>query len=280
MFSNQDSQGHPRLSAGLIPGLQRHHLVKGAILARYCFVFSSPVFRFWYASANKFQIGNAEYDWRRFLRHFSLFLRYNCGMSVTRRQKEVVDFISGFVEENGYSPSFDEIARGLNLKSLATVHKHVTNLQKKGLLERAHNRSRSIDILPPKNKSRQPDRLPLMGRIAAGLPVDAAEASESISLGDIIGNKDVFALEVRGDSMRDEHIVHGDYVLVERVKTARPGEIIVALVRGSETTLKRYYIEGDQVRLQPSNVEMAPIYVPAEQLAIQGRVLGILRKYA
>jgi repressor LexA len=221
-----------------------------------------------------------ESDWRRFLRHISLFLRYNSGMSVTRRQKEVVDFISGFVEENGYSPSFDEIARGLNLKSLATVHKHVTNLQKKGLLERAHNRSRSIDILPPKSKSRQPDRLPLMGRIAAGLPVDAAETSESISLGDIIGNKDVFALEVRGDSMRDEHIVHGDYVLVERVKTARPGEIIVALVRGSETTLKRYYIEGDQVRLQPSNVEMAPIYVPAEQLAIQGRVLGILRKYA
>jgi repressor LexA len=119
-----------------------------------------------------------------------------------------------------------------------------------------------------------------VGRIAAGFPVDAAEASESISLGDIIGNKDVYALEVRGDSMRDEHIVHGDYVLVERVKTAREGEIIVALLRGSETTLKRYYLEGNQVRLQPSNVEMAPIYVPAEQLAIQGRVLGILRKYA
>jgi repressor LexA len=202
-------------------------------------------------------------------------------MSVTRRQKEVVDFISQFVEENGYSPSFDEIARGLNLKSLATVHKHVTNLQKKGLLERAHNRSRSIDILPPKSRSRSDgDRLPLVGRIAAGLPVDAAEASESISLGDIVGNKDVYALEVRGDSMRDEHIVSGDYVLVERVGTARPGEIIVALVRGSETTLKRYYLEGDRVRLQPSNAEMAPIYVPARDLAIQGRVLGILRRYA
>src|ERR1700759_1735911 len=206
-----------------------------------------------------------------------MFLRYNCGMSVTRRQKEVGDFISVFFEENGYSPSFDEIARGLNLKSLATVHKHVTNLQKKGLLERAHNRSRSIDILPPKRKSRQPERLPLVGPIAAGLPVDAAEASESISLGDIIGNNDVYALEVRGDSMRDVHNVHGDFVLVERVKTARQGEIIVALVRGSETTLKRYYIEGDRVRLQPSNVEMAPIYIPAEQLAIQGRVTGILR---
>jgi repressor LexA len=201
-------------------------------------------------------------------------------MSVTRRQKEVVDFISNFVDRNGYSPSFDEIARGLNLKSLATVHKHITNLQKKGLLERAHNRSRSIDILPPHTRDRQPERLPLLGRIAAGLPVEAIESTESISLGDIVGSKEVFALEVRGDSMRDEHIVDGDYVLIERAKTARQGEIIVALVRGSETTLKRYYIEGQMVRLQPSNSEMEPIYVPITQVSIQGKVLGILRKYA
>jgi repressor LexA len=201
-------------------------------------------------------------------------------MSVTRRQKEVVDFISNFVERNGYSPSFDEIARGLNLKSLATVHKHITNLQKKGLLERAHNRSRSIDILPPHSRDHRPERLPLIGRIAAGLPVEAVESAESISLGDIVGSKEVFALEVRGDSMRDEHIVNGDYVLIERAKTARQGEIIVALVRGSETTLKRYYIEGEMVRLQPSNSEMEPIYVPITQVAIQGKVLGILRRYA
>src|SRR6195952_3810644 len=201
-------------------------------------------------------------------------------MAITRRQKEVIDFLSSFTQKNGYSPSYEEIAQGLNLSSLATVHKHVTNLQNKGLLQRAHNRSRSIDVLPTRSSKKGFDRLPLLGRIAAGQPVEAIETAETISLSDIIGNKDVFALEVRGDSMRDEHIVNGDYVLVERVKTARPGEIIVALVRGSETTLKRYYIEGDQVRLQPSNVEMAPIYVPAEQLAIQGRVLGILRKYA
>lgn len=200
-------------------------------------------------------------------------------MAVTRRQKDVLDFISGFVEKNGYSPSFEEIARGLNLKSLATVHKHITNLQQKGMLERAHNRSRSIDVLPPRTRARQPDRLPLMGRIAAGLPVDAAENAESISLSDIIGNREVFALEVRGNSMRDEHIVDGDYVLVERTRTAREGEIVVALVRGSETTLKRYYLEGQTVRLQPSNAEMEPIYVPAAQVAIQGRVLGMLRKY-
>ena len=200
-------------------------------------------------------------------------------MSITRRQKEVVDFISGFVQRNGYSPSFEEIAHGLGLKSLATVHKHITNLQKKGLLQRAHNRSRSIDILPPKGKAKRSDRLPLLGRIAAGQPVEAIETNESISLGDIIQNREVFALQVRGDSMRDEHIMDGDYVLVESTASARQGEIIVALVRGSETTLKRYYIEGKMVRLQPSNAEMEPIYVPISQVAIQGRVLGVLRSY-
>jgi repressor LexA len=203
----------------------------------------------------------------------SLFVPYNAGMSVTRRQKEVLDFISNFVQRNGYSPSFEEIARGLSLKSLA-------NLQKKGLLQRAHNRSRSIDVLPPRSKTRRSDRLPLLGRIAAGQPVEASETSESISLGDVIGNREVFALQVRGDSMRDEHIVDGDYVLVEHTSTARQGEIIVALVRGSETTLKRYYIEGTMVRLQPSNTEMEPIYIPLSQIAIQGRVLGVLRRYA
>jgi repressor LexA len=144
---------------------------------------------------------------------------------------------------------------------------------------RSHNRSRSIDVLPPKNKSRSADRLPLLGRIAAGMPVEALETADSISLGDIIGNREVFALQVRGDSMRDEHIVDGDYVLVESTRTAREGEIIVALVKGSETTLKRYYIEGTVVRLQPSNSEMEPIYVPISQVAIQGKVLGVLRKY-
>ena len=200
-------------------------------------------------------------------------------MAITRRQKEVLDFISGFVQRNGYSPSFEEIARGLELRSLATVHKHITNLQNKGLLARAHNRSRSLDVLPPRNKGRAVERLILAGRIAAGYPVEAVESSESISLGDIVGNRDVYALQVRGESMRDEHIVDGDYVLIERTNTARQGEIIVALVRGAETTLKRFYLEGSMVRLQPSNAEMNPIIVPAAQVAIQGRVLGMLRKY-
>ena len=201
-------------------------------------------------------------------------------MAITRRQKEVLDFLSSFTARNGYSPSYEEIAAGLSLRSLATVHKHVTNLQTKGLLQRAHNRSRSIDVLPQRSPRKVMDRLPLMGRIAAGKPVEAIEQAESISLGDIIGNREVYALEVRGDSMRDEHIVSGDYVLVERTRTAREGEIVVALVDGTDATLKRFYREGNMIRLQPSNAEMAPIFAPAASVTIQGKVLGILRKYA
>ncbi|HEY1803640.1 MAG TPA: transcriptional repressor LexA [Terracidiphilus sp.] len=200
-------------------------------------------------------------------------------MAVTRRQKEVLDFLEAFVSRNGYSPSFEEIARGMSLKSLATVHKHITNLEKKGMLDRVHNRSRSIDVVPPGTRTRSSFKLPLAGRIAAGTPVEAMETPETISLADVVGSRDVFALEVRGDSMRDEHIINGDYVLVERTKTARQGEIVVALVHGAETTLKRFYPEGNVVRLQPANLEMEPIYVPAAQVAIQGRVLGVLRKY-
>ena len=201
-------------------------------------------------------------------------------MAITRRQKEVIDFLSSFTAKHGYSPSYEEIAAGLQLSSLATVHKHVTNLQNKGLLQRAHNRSRSIDVLPQRTAKKGFERLPLLGRIAAGQPVEAIETAESISLGDIIGNREVFALEVRGDSMRDEHIVSGDYVLVERTRTAREGEIVVALIDGSDATLKRFYREGNLIRLQPSNTEMAPIYAQASSVSIQGKVLGMLRKYA
>ncbi|WP_263372212.1 transcriptional repressor LexA [Granulicella cerasi] len=201
-------------------------------------------------------------------------------MAITRRQKEVLDFLAGFTTNHGYSPSYEEIAAGLGLNSLATVHKHVTNLQSKGLLQRAHNRSRSIDVIPQRPAKKTVERLPLLGRIAAGKPVEAIESAETISLGDIIGNREVFALEVRGDSMRDEHIVSGDFVLVERTRVAREGEIVVALVDNTDATLKRYYREGNLIRLQPSNTEMAPIYASADSVTIQGKVLGILRKYA
>jgi repressor LexA len=206
-------------------------------------------------------------------------------MAITRRQRQVYDFIASFVQSHGYSPSFEEIGGGLGLSSLATVHKHITNLEKKGLLRRDYNRSRSIDVLPPRGRMKQsmnlasPLTLPLVGRIAAGRPVETLENPTTISLADFTGSKDVFVLEVSGESMQDEHIVDGDYVLVEKVNTARNGEIVVALVDGSETTLKRFYREGDRIRLQPSNAAMQPILVPAASVQIQGRVIGVLRKY-
>ncbi len=146
-------------------------------------------------------------------------------MAITKRQRQVYDFIHDFVQSNGYSPSFEEIGDGLGLSSLATVHKHISNLEKKGLLKRDYNRSRSIDVLPIRGLfKRQPPKelaLPLMGRIAAGHPIEAVENPETISLGDITRSKDVFVLQVKGESMKDEHIVDGDYVLVEKTNNAR-----------------------------------------------------------
>ena len=207
-------------------------------------------------------------------------------MALTRRQRQVYDYIASFVQSHGYSPSFEEIGAGMGLSSLATVHKHITNLEKKGLLRRDYNRSRSIDVLPPKGRLKQqmmpppsPLELPLVGRIAAGRPVEALENPATISLGDFTGSKEVYVLQVTGESMQDEHIVDGDYVLVEKTNTAREGEIVVALVEGTDATLKRFYKEGDRVRLQPSNAAMQPILVPAAAVQIQGRVIGVLRKY-
>lgn len=206
-------------------------------------------------------------------------------MAITRRQSQVYDFISRFVAEKGYSPSFEEIGEGLGLNSLATVHKHISNLEKKGLLTRDYNRSRSIDLLPPKGKLKQSMAvntgivLPLRGRIAAGQPIEAVENPETISLADFVQSKEVYVLEVRGDSMQDEGILDGDYVLVENTKIAHNGDIVVALVDGNDATLKRLYREGDQIRLQPSNASMAPIVVHASAVQIQGKVIGVLRKY-
>jgi repressor LexA len=206
-------------------------------------------------------------------------------MAITKRQRQVYDFISDFVQRQGYSPSFDEIGQGLGLSSLATVHKHISNLEKKGLLTRDYNRSRSIDLLAPKGRLKQAMAvnttmvLPLMGRIAAGMPIEAVENPETISLADFVRSKEVFVLEVRGDSMQDEHILSGDYVLVEKSKTAHNGDIVVALVDTTDATLKRFYRDGDKIRLQPSNMNMKPIIVPAASVQIQGRVIGVLRKY-
>ena len=206
-------------------------------------------------------------------------------MALTRRQKELMDFLSQFIRQHGYSPSYEEIAAGMGLASLATVHKHVQALETKQYLRRNYNHSRSLEVserfLKEQRLSQQPvQTIPLLGRIAAGVPVEAIPTPEMLHFSDFAGDENTFALEVRGDSMIEDHICSGDFVLIEKGATAKTGEIVVALVNGSEATLKRYYPEADgRVRLQPANSAMAAIYVDPENLQIQGRVLAVMRKY-
>jgi repressor LexA len=213
-------------------------------------------------------------------------------MALTRRQKEVLDFIVGFLKENEFSPSFEEIADGMGLASIATVHKHLTALETKGYLKRSFNQSRALELGPKYYREMRlkraeaaqdavaPLSTPLLGTIAAGQPIEAFPNQESLSFKDFLGVEDVYALQVRGESMIEDHILEGDYVLVEKTEQVRDGDIVVALVEGSESTLKRFYREsGGKARLQPANSAMDPIMVPLADLQIQGRVLAVHRKY-
>jgi repressor LexA len=207
-------------------------------------------------------------------------------MALTKRQKEVLNYLVGFLNKNGYSPSFEEIAHALKLTSLATVHKHLSTLEKKGFVRRGYNQSRSIEVLqlpkPVREQvlERQVAELPLAGRIAAGRPLEAVEVNETISLADFARGQGTYVLQVKGESMRDDHILDGDYIVVEQTQVANPGEIVVALVGDDDATVKRFYREpGGKVRLQPANSTMSPIMVQAADVKIQGRVVGVLRKY-
>jgi repressor LexA len=210
-------------------------------------------------------------------------------MALTKRQKQVLDFIGDFIDRQGYSPSYEEIAEGLELASLATVHKHISTLEGKQYLRRGFNQSRSVELTPRYFEELRKDRaaespvasVPLAGRIAAGSPVESVEGKDTLAFADFVGQEGTYALQVRGDSMIEDHICDGDYVLVERTSRARDGDIVVALVGGNETTLKRFYRDtADTVRLQPANSTMSPIIVPASELIIQGRLMAVLRKYA
>jgi repressor LexA len=207
-------------------------------------------------------------------------------MALTRRQKEVMDFLSSFIDRKGYSPSYEEIASGLGLASLATVHKHIQALEVKQYLRRSYNHSRSLEVgerYVTEELSRRPaspESIPLLGRIAAGAPVEAVANPEALHFSDFAKHDGTFALEVRGESMIEDHICSGDYVLAEKTDSVKNGDIVVALVNGSEATLKRYYQEPDgRVRLQPANSAMDPIFVDRTSLDIQGRVLAVMRKY-
>jgi repressor LexA len=202
-------------------------------------------------------------------------------MALTRRQREVLDVVRDFIQRNGYSPSLEEIGRELGLSSVATVHKHVSHLVEKGLVRRVWNQNRSIELADDASR-RGAMELPLMGTIAAGRPLEAIPTTETICVpSDLVaGRGRTFVLKIQGDSMIGDSIRDGDYVIIEERRVARDGETVVALVDGTDATLKRIFREGPNVRLEPSNPAMQPIVVAADRVQVQGVVVGLLRKYA
>jgi repressor LexA len=201
-------------------------------------------------------------------------------MFLTRRQKEILDFLTRHIEKRGYAPTIEEIGDHFGLSSLATVHKHLANLQEKGLVKRAWNRSRALELVETDVTVRAVE-LPLLGRVAAGTPIEAIEGSETIFVPeDMVGRKETYVLQVKGDSMIEEQIRDGDYVIVENRDHARDGEMVIALLHGERATLKKLYREGGgKVRLQPANPKMRPIRVDQRDIRIRGVVIGVLRKY-
>src|SRR5712692_10601693 len=202
-------------------------------------------------------------------------------MPLTRRQREILDFISTHIESKGYAPSFEEIARRFSFTSLATVHEHLSNLERKGYIRRAHNESRAIEIVPPKGQTGATE-LPLLGLVAAGEPIEAISGTDTIAVPDELlprrGRS--YVLKVRGSSMIDEHIKDGDYVVVHERPQADSGQTVIALVHGEGATVKRFYREpGGWIRLQPANDTLQPLRLNERDVIVQGVVVGVIRKY-
>lgn len=202
-------------------------------------------------------------------------------MPLTKRQREILNYLTTYAEQNGFAPSFEEIAEQFNYNSLATVHEHLTNLERKGYIKRNYNESRAIEILPSEATPRALE-LPLLGSVAAGMPIEAIEANETFCVPEQMvshgGNH--YVLRVRGNSMVDEHIRDGDFVVVNERQRADNGEMVIALVHGTSATVKKYYRERDgRIRLQPANETMQPIYVHENDVKIQGIVVGVMRRY-
>lgn len=202
-------------------------------------------------------------------------------MPLTRRQREILDYLNEYSAEHGYAPSFDEIAERFDYASLATVHEHLSNLERKGYIKRSYNESRAIEILPSDVFPKAVE-LPLLGAVAAGLPLEAQTTGETISVPDAFvrrsGNH--YVLRVRGNSMIDAQIADGDFVVVQEKPAADNGEMVIAMLGDSSATVKRYYRERDgRIRLQPANDTMQPIYVNEHEVSVRGVVVGVLRRY-
>ena len=201
-------------------------------------------------------------------------------MHLTRRQKEILDYLGGYIGEHGYAPTIEEIGHHFGLSSLATVHKHLTNLQEKGLVKRAWNRSRALELVPSEVTVRAVE-VPLLGRVAAGTPIEAIESTETIFVPeDMLGRGRTYVLQVKGDSMIEEQIRDGDLVVVNERQRADNGETVIAMLHGNSATVKKFYRERDgRIRLQPANETMAPMYVHENDITIQGVVVGVMRRY-
>lgn len=206
-----------------------------------------------------------------------LFFAYE-GRVVTRRQKQVLDFVQTYLRRHGYAPSLEEIGRHLGMTSLATVHKHLTRLESRGVIRRRAHQSRSVEVLD------RPERggttsVPLLGRVAAGRPIEPVETAESVALPeDLLGKGETFALRVVGDSMIGDGILDGDVVVVESRPDAPNGATVVAVVRG-EATVKRFYRRRGRIHLIPANERVEPIVASDDDVQVRGVVIGLLRRY-
>lgn len=201
-------------------------------------------------------------------------------MALTKRQKQILDYVESFIEAYGYSPSFEEIAENFGYSSLATVHEHLSNLEQKGFLRKNYNKSRSLEVVRAEMGVLSLE-LPLLGSVAAGLPIEAIPEEDTVSVPhDMVRSGNNYVLRVKGHSMVDEQIRDGDYIIVNSRQTAENGEMVVALVNGDSATVKKFYREKDgRIRLQPANPTMQPMYFDASQVEIQGIVVGVIRKY-
>ena len=203
-------------------------------------------------------------------------------MALTKRQREILDFIESFIQNSGYSPSFEEIAKFFGYRSLATVHEHLSNLERKGYIRRNYNESRSVEPMETTHLRAAAAALPLHGLVAAGLPIEAIEQDESVCVPEdmLTGHGPHYVLRVRGDSMIDDQIRDGDFVVVDGRESADNGEMVIALVGGDSATVKRYYREsGGRIRLQPANESHAPMIYGESEVQVRGVVIGVIRRY-
>lgn len=201
---------------------------------------------------------------------------------LTKRQKEILDYVAQSIELNGYAPSYREIAEAFKLGSVATVAEHVETLVQKGLLRKGDNEARSLQLTQPEDfEAESSVGLPILGLIAAGQPIETIEGhKETLEVPPfMVGRRESYVLQVKGQSMVEDGILDGDYVVIQEKDVPSNGEVVVALVEG-EATLKRYYKEKDHIRLQPANSAMEPILIKGgTNIQIQGVVIGVIRKY-